>query len=132
MELVSIIRMRIVRFQNLYKKSSTLPVENEFVLILKINFKNIYHQGSAVSQNIVQQVSQLIIENGPALIFSAISAALFHLSNTLCKEMADIVFLIIQMDKQVFKLTKIKYIMIVIGIRKMDILRSKLKRDWAI
>jgi hypothetical protein len=50
-----------------------------------------------------QQVYQLITQNGNQLMFSAVSAALFHLSNSLSEEMAELVFNLINMDKQVKK-----------------------------
>nr|CAD2188545.1 unnamed protein product [Meloidogyne enterolobii] len=48
----------------------------------------------------VQRVKQLLLSLCPQIMLSTVSAALFHLSTLLSKEMAEIMFGLIQLDKQ--------------------------------
>uniref|UniRef100_A0A914HD50 Exportin-1/Importin-beta-like domain-containing protein n=1 Tax=Globodera rostochiensis TaxID=31243 RepID=A0A914HD50_GLORO len=57
-------------------------------------------RGQALSKDITARVGQLLAENGPQLMLASVSAALFHLSNSLCKEMAEIVHELLKTDKQ--------------------------------
>ncbi|KAL3091604.1 hypothetical protein niasHT_024186 [Heterodera trifolii] len=53
----------------------------------------------SLSKEQTERVRQMLAENGPQLMLACVSAALFHLSNSLCKEMAEIVHALLKMDK---------------------------------